>query len=100
MPRKQLQLINGEIYHISDRAVGDSVIFKNENDYFRGIFSLYEFNNAKPVEIRLRRQQRKKEKLLEKSNSNIVYGGPTPVNLPLERDMFVEVLAFCFMPNH
>jgi len=95
MPTKRPQLINGEIYHIILRAVGDSIIFKNEDDYFRGIFSLYEFNNSQGVVIRERRQQRKKEKVLERANR-----GPTPVNLQNKRDKFVEILAFCFMSNH
>lgn len=101
MPTKKVDLINGELYHVSDRAVGDSVIFKDENDYFRGIFSCYEFNNANPVSIRLRRQQRKKEKSLEKK-AEAEYRGPTPVNSLIvpKRDMFVEIMAFCFMPNH
>lgn len=98
------QLVNGEIYHISDRAVGDSVIFKNEDDYFRGIFSLYEFNNDDSVDIWLRRKQRKSEKIKEKQFMSS--GGRSdlpPTSMPLiipERNLFVEILAFCFMPNH
>ena len=83
---QRIQLVNDEIYHIVFRAVGDSVIFNDENDFYRGVFSLYELNNDNPVEIWLRRQQRKKEKLL---------GDPIS-----QRDLFVEILAFCFMPNH
>ncbi|MFA6895734.1 MAG: transposase [Candidatus Paceibacterota bacterium] len=89
MPAKKLILSNNEIYHVIIRGVGDSLIFKDESDYFRAIFSLYEFNTTKPIEIRQQREQRKIIK---------AYGGPSSVN----RDEFllVEVLAFCFMPNH
>jgi REP element-mobilizing transposase RayT len=87
MPAKKPQLVNGEIYHIVLRAVGSTVIFNNENDYYRGIFSLYEFNNAVSVEIRKRREERKKEKASGSSTSAI-------------RDMFVEIFALAFMPNH
>jgi len=98
MPTQRTKLVSGEIYHISDRAVGDSVIFKDENDYYRGIFSCYEFNNANPVDIWLRRRKRKEEKLKEKAQT---LEGQTLQNLIVpERDMFVEVLGFCFMPNH
>lgn len=84
------------------------MIFKDENDHFRGIFSCYEFNNSNPVEIRLRRQQRKREKAIEKITAQAsTYWGRTPVNsieeglkIVPQRDLFVEVLAFCFMPNH
>ena len=103
---KRPDLVNGELYHISDRAVGDSVIFKDEGDYYRGIFSCYEFNNVNPVDIWLRRRQRKEEKLKEKAQT---LEGPTFQNfqsatqsdliLP-QRDLLVEILVFCFMPNH
>lgn len=92
MPRQQVQLANDEIYHICYRAVGDSVIFKNKDDYYRGIFSLYEFNNDNHVQMWMRRKERKKEKSLAlKQPNNLI--------LP-HRDFFVEIWAFCFMPNH
>jgi putative transposase len=107
MPRQLTQLTNGEIYHIVLRAVGDSVIFKDENDYYRGIFSIYEFNNLNSVSIWWRRQQRKAEKIKLK---NIALRPPTPQSFAVsetarslmgeKRDMLVEVLAFAFMPNH
>lgn len=83
------QLVNDEIYHTVIRAVGDTAVFSEENDFYRGIFSIYEFNNAKPTEIWLRRLQRKKEKL----------GRMTSQYLD-KRDKIVEVLSFSFMPNH
>src|SRR3989344_4073703 len=95
MPRQKVDLVNGEIYHICYRAVGDALIFLNQDDHYRGIFSLYEFNNTNPIEIWVRRKQRKAEKKL-------VMGSPTPHHseVVMTRDNFVEVLAFCFMPNH
>lgn len=86
-------LVNNEIYHVVSRAVGDTVVFDDEKDFYRGIFSIYEFNNTKPVEIWLRRLQRKKEKKTE------ILGCPTSQYLD-KRDRFVDVLAFSFMPNH
>lgn len=67
-------------------------IFKDINDYYRGIFSIYELNNRNLVSIWLRRQQRVNEKAAE------LLQGPTLQSD--KRDKFVEVLAFCFMPNH
>lgn len=86
MPYRKEKFANGEVYHVVLRAIDDNLIFKDIDDYYRGIFSIYEFNNAKPTEIWLRRIQRKKEKLL---------GNPMS-----QRDLLVEVFAFCFMPNH
>jgi len=93
MPYRKEQFVNDGIYHIILRGLDDNLIFKDINDYYRGIFSIYEFNNAKPIEIRKRRQARRKEKKKEKS------GDPLSAVLD-KRDKFVDVLCFCFMPNH
>lgn len=95
MPYRKEEFTNGEVYHIVLRALDDNLIFKDDNDYYRGIFSMYEFNNSKPVSIWLRRLQRKKEKLLQGLSSQYSEDKIIP-----QRDLFVEVLAFCFMPNH
>jgi putative transposase len=91
MAIKRPRLTNGEIYHVIIRGVGDMKIFKEQNDYYRMIFSLYEFNNSRPVEIRIRRQKRKIERM---------YGGQTSGIFSDDRDLLVEILEFCFMPNH
>ncbi|MEK7503533.1 MAG: transposase [Patescibacteria group bacterium] len=88
MPIKRPQLINSEIYHIVLRGVGDTLTFKNKDDYYRGIFSLYEFNTTEPVEIRRKREQRKASKARGEQ-----FSADT-------RKMLVEVLSFYFMPNH
>lgn len=101
MPRQITQLVNDEIYHIVLRAVGDSVVFKDENDYYRGIFSIYEFNNFNSVSIRDRRERRKKEKLellkVPRSPTSGNLNGLVDVD---KRKKMVEILAFSFMPNH
>jgi putative transposase len=83
-------LINDEIYHIVSRAVGDTAVFNAEEDFYRGIFSIYEFNNDYRVNI----WERRRERVIEKKKLS-----PTSLT-PKNRDMFVEVLAFSFMPNH
>ena len=88
MPIKRPQLVNNEIYHIVLRGVGDSLIFKDESDYYRAIFSLYEFNDTKPIEIRKQREKRKIAKARGEQ-----FSADT-------RSLLVEILAFYFMPNH
>ncbi len=88
MPIKRPQLANNESYHIVLRGVGDSLIFKDENDYYRALFSLYEFNTIEPIEVRKQRERRK----TIKANGEL-----SSVDT---RDMLVDILAFCFMPNH
>lgn len=88
-------LVNGEIYHVVSRAVGDTVVFDSESDFYRGIFSIYEFNNSIPVNIWQRRKKRKIEKLIEKSVAT-----SDVATILDKRDKFVDILAFSFMPNH
>mgnify|MGYP001606982650 CR=1 FL=1 len=88
MPIKRPELVNGETYHIVIRGVGDSLIFKNKDDYYRAIFSLYEFNTTAAIEIRKQREKRKTAKA-----SGEQFSADT-------RDLLIEVWAFFFMPNH
>ncbi len=94
MPYRKQQFVNDEIYHLLLRGIDDNLIFKDINDYYRGIFSIYEFNNVKSVEILKRRQeiQTIKKKLKDR--------GDRVSSIPDERRKLVEILAFCFMPNH
>lgn len=95
MPYRKEKFNNGEVYHIVTRAIDENLIFKNIDDYYRGIFSIYEFNTTKPVTIQLRRKLRiaLKKKLVRGRASNQA----DEIDL---RDKIVEMLAFCFMPNH
>lgn len=88
MPIKRPALVNDEIYHVVTRGVGDTLIFHDENDRYRGIFSLYEFNTTAPIEIRKRREHRRAVKARGEQLSAD------------NRDILVEIWAFCFMSNH
>ena len=94
MPQRKEQFITGDIYHIVVRALDDNLIFKDVSDYFRGIFSIYEFNNAKPVSIFNRRRNR----IVEKKRIKPCDIGSHTISD--ERDKFIEIFAFCFMSNH
>ncbi|MCX6720224.1 MAG: transposase [Candidatus Staskawiczbacteria bacterium] len=89
---------NDEIYHVVSRAVGDTVVYVDESDFYRGIFSIYEFNNSKKVEIWERRRARKRFKNQEKESVGCRTSHQSEY---LDgREKLVEVLAFSFMPNH
>jgi REP element-mobilizing transposase RayT len=86
--------------------MGNELLFGDFDDYYRGIFCVYEFNTTKSVTIRERRAARARFKQAIKE-----IRGQTPVNIkvvkvekPLiwedTRDLLVEILAFCLMPNH
>jgi len=102
MASKHPQFVNGEIYHLVLRGVGDMEIFKNRDDYFRGIFSIYEFNTTNPVVIEERRRARKKIKKISRGPTSGDSRGPTSgdSNEEDKRDRMVDTLMFCFMPNH
>lgn len=94
MPRRKEKFINGEVYHLVIRAIDDNTIFKDIDDYYRGIFSIYEFNTTKAVVIRDRRSARSRiKRILKKINRD-------PRLTTDSRDKLVEVLSFCLMPNH
>src|SRR3989344_525522 len=103
MPYRKEKFITGEIYHIVIRSLDDNLLFKNIDDYYRGIFSVYEFNNAKRVEIRDRRRERMKIKEEMKKVAQEfkkVRGRRASASFIDSRNKLVEVLAFCLMPNH
>jgi putative transposase len=84
MPIRKETFVNDEIYHITARRLGDELLFIDDEDYYRCIFSFIEFNNSRAVEMRNR-------------NSNRTGNG---VRDSVEKEELVECLAFCLMPNH
>ena len=94
MPRRKEKFTNREIYHLVVRAIDDNVIFKDIDDHYRGIFSIYEFNTTKAVVIRDRRSVRSHtKKIFKKLNMDQHLNAD-------HRDKLVDVLSFCLMPNH
>jgi len=98
MPYRKEHFNNGDIAHIVLRAIDNNLLFKDINDYYRGIFASYEFNNALPVVMRDRRVARKK--LKEAIANGIIDPVSAATIEAARRDKFVEILAFAFMPNH
>jgi len=94
MPYRKQQLINGEIYHVILRGIDNNLIFKNTDDYYRGIFSIYEFNDKKSVEILKRRRQ------IQTIKKKLKNGGGRASSISDQRDKLIEILTFCLMPNH
>ncbi|MBI2449931.1 MAG: transposase [Candidatus Nealsonbacteria bacterium] len=87
MPSQRPQFIAGQLYHIFNRGVEKRSIFQQVSDYFRFVFCLYELNDKKLIKMRDRVSERKERK----------YTGATRVS---DREMLVEVITFCLMPNH
>ncbi|MDP2909724.1 MAG: hypothetical protein Q8N69_01480, partial [bacterium] len=58
MPYRKEKFENGDIVHIILHALDENDVFKDIDDYFRGIFSLYEFNDMRSVSVYWRRKAR------------------------------------------
>lgn len=89
MARRRIVLATDEIYHIFTRGVAKQPIFTNSYDYIRiiDLLKYYRFTNP-PLRFShfYRLHHNQKKDLLE----NVIKKTP----------IFVEILAFCFMPNH
>lgn len=109
MPRRREQFINGEFYHVVIRGIDGKLLFKNIDDYYRSIFSIYEFNNINPVEILKRRKEIQRFKNSMKKKSSGAPSSPQSPNSQIlikslkmsdKRELLVDVVAFSLMPNH
>ena len=84
---KKPQFVNGEIYHIYNRGVEKRNIFSDEQDYFRFIHDLFEFNDSSPAG--------------KFSQNKFSEAKPQEVVSPIAaRKLLVEIWCFCLMPNH
>lgn len=85
MPRRRTILATGEIYHIFNRSIARQPIFLNKRDYQRALETM-DFYRLRKLSVKLSTFKRlsEKQKLAVLANSK-----PQ-----------IEILAFCFMPNH
>lgn len=74
-------LVSNNIYHIYNRGVEKRQLFMDEQDYLRFIKCLCLFNDSKPI-------------------LNTEYKFKNLDDVAISRNMLVDVLAFCSMPNH
>lgn len=88
MPKRKIQIANGEFYHIIKRGVEEREIYLDDEDHFRFINSLLVFNDKMPAPWQSRAfwHQRDPDSL-----SRSEYKPRTPL---------VEIHCFVLMPNH
>lgn len=81
MPGRIVPLVNGDFYHIFNRGGDKRNIYVQPRDYlrFQKTFYYYKFIGPKP-------------KFSQFGKSNLFK--------PLLNEKFVEIIAFCLMPNH
>lgn len=82
-----------EIIHVLSRGVDKRKIFLDDQDRFRFIHDLFEFNDIKPVNTSFY--------IFNKKYNDV---GRRNINFAMEnkepRKLLVKILAFCIMPNH
>ena len=88
MALRKTALVSNEIYHVYNRGVDKRDIFMDDEDRFRFIHDLYEFNNSNPV-LNLGINLKNKFNEVE-----LPYIKKEP------RKPLVEILVFCIMDNH
>jgi len=91
MLSKKVPFVNGEIYHIFNRAIEGKDLFQDDSDRFRFVFSLYEMNDVNFVDMRQRTKQRQAH--IANTHTKVE---PSYV----KREKLVELMVFTLMPNH
>ena len=88
---KNPKFVDGQIYHIYNRGVDKRKIFLDDSDHFRFTHDLFEFNDTEPalnLYYKLPNYQSYEVSLRKIKNDR------------KPRELLVEILAFCLMPNH
>lgn len=94
MAQRKVQFVNGEIYHIVMRALDSLDLFRDKKDFLRMIHDLFEFNDVNPARPGIR------VALCRKGGVNVTKQGLVTFPVKDGREVLVEILAFCLMPNH
>lgn len=89
---RKIQFENDNFYHIYNRGVEKRQIFQDQQDYYRFIHYLYEFNDANRIINLWKRTKNFKDTLCVE--------GKQENNKRQRRELLVEVICFCLMPNH
>jgi len=88
MPRRKIQLVNGEFYHIVKRGTEEREIFLDDEDHFRFVNGLLVFNDKLPTPWQSRA-------FWKQRNPATLSRGDYQPKVPL-----VEIHTFALMPNH
>lgn len=95
MPRRHRQYkING-IYHVYNRGIDKRDIFLESHDYLRMLNNLFVFNDKQYKDNKFNNSYH-----FDASVKNGKVAAIKKINQKDNRELFVDVLAFCLMPNH
>jgi len=83
------EFIPTEFFHTFNRGVEKRKIFLDEQDYYRGVHDIYEFNDTN-TSVNVKRRF---------INGNLIDGGRTSINRK-PRNLLIDCISWCLMPNH
>ena len=89
MPGRRTPLVTEEIYHILNRGVASQLTFIDWRDYKRAIEVMVYYQNIhfpQKYSIFLTQARKRREEILR--------------GLREKKEFWVEIIAYCFMPNH
>ena len=89
MPGRKIPLVNNEIYHVLNKGISLQPTFLTKRDYQRALQTIFYYQNQKPplkYSRFLSLSNKQRETILD--------------NLRKQKLIFVEIIAFCLMPNH
>lgn len=89
MPGRLVPLITDEIYHVFNKGIASQPVFTNQSDYQRGENSLFYYKHINPP-VKYSRLFS-----LHKDDRNDLLN-----QLGKEKQNLVDLLTYCFMPNH
>ncbi|MBI4991796.1 MAG: transposase [Candidatus Harrisonbacteria bacterium] len=85
------KIITGGVYHVLNRGVDKRKIFLDDQDYFRFIHDLFEFNDEQPINNGTYYFQ---------NQSKVIARPYIGDKERRPRKLLVEILVFSLMPNH
>lgn len=86
-----------EIFHVVNRGVDKKKVFLDERDYFRFIHDMFEFNDLDSSNTTHYLFNRRYNDVGRRSNIEF---NKVRAKKPKPRELLVNILAFCLMPNH
>lgn len=90
MPKRNISIVTNEIYHVVNRGIASQDIFSNYKEYERALKALFYYqyigSNNLSLSHFLQLPQEVQNEQLHKLKSS--------------KKIFVEIVAYCLMPNH
>lgn len=86
---RKVPFVKGEYYHLYNRGVDKRTVIEDKSDLQRVYISLHAFNSPEPTGSIYEKFFAKKESPLE-----------TPMSKWSKKNKLIDVIAYCFLPNH